>query len=94
MLLAAREFMDRFTNWYNHEHRPTGISLHTPADDHFGLAPGKAADRRSVLVAAREQHPHRLSTTAVPKILDLPDSWINRPAAESKSAEDSETAAA
>lgn len=94
-LFAAREFMDSFTNWYNHEHRHTGIGLHTPADVHFGLAAGKAADRRSVLAAAREQHPHRFGTKVVPKILDLPDSvWINRPADESEDAQDSETAAA
>jgi len=92
---AARQFMDSFTNWYNHEHRHTRIGLHTPADVHFGLAAGKAADRRSVLDAAREQHPHRFGTTVAPKILDLPDSvWINRPAAESEDAQDSETAAA
>ena len=32
----ARQFMDIFTHWYNHEHRHTGIGLHTPADVHFG----------------------------------------------------------
>ena len=39
--------MDTFTHWYNHEHRHTGIGLHTPADVHFGLATDKAADRRT-----------------------------------------------
>ena len=91
----AREFMDVFTAWYNHEHRHTGIGLHTPADVHFGLAASKAADRRSVLAAARAKHPHRFGTTAAPKILDLPDSaWINRPIDESDVPEATETAAA
>jgi len=77
----ARQFMVVFANWYNHEHRHTGIGLHTPADVHFGLASDKAADRRSVLTAARARHPHRFGTTNAPKILDLPDTaWINRPA--------------
>ena len=40
-LCEARQFMDTFTNWYNHEHRHTGIGLHTPADVHFGLATDK-----------------------------------------------------
>lgn len=96
-LFAAREFMEAPRNWYNREHRHTGIGLHTPADLHFGLAAGKAADRRSVLAAAREQHPHRFTTTTTtaPKILDLPYSiWINRPADESEGAQDSETAVA
>jgi transposase InsO family protein len=76
----ARQFMDTFANWYNHEHRHTGIGLHTPADVHFGLALDKAADRRTVLTDARARHPHRFGTTHAPKILDLPDSvWINQP---------------
>jgi putative transposase len=80
-LCDARQFMDTFTNWYNHEHRHTGIGLHTPADVHFGLATNKAADRRSVLTDARARHPHRFGTTHAPKILELPDTvWINRPA--------------
>ena len=80
-LWEARQFMDIFTHWYNHEHRHTGIGLHTPADVHFGLATDKAADRRTVLTQARARHPHRFGTVGAPKILDLPDTaWINRPA--------------
>lgn len=81
-LLEARQFMDTFTQWYNHEHRHTGIGLHTPADVHFGLAAAKAADRRVVLAEARARHPHRFGgITTAPKVLDLPDTvWINRPA--------------
>jgi hypothetical protein len=73
--------MATFTNWYNHEHRHTGIGRHTPADVHFALAIDKAADRRTVLTDARARHPHRFGTTHAPKILDLPDTvWINQPA--------------
>ena len=80
-LWEARQFMDTFTDWYNHEHRHTGIGLHTPADVHFGLATDKAANRRTVLTQARARHPHRFGTVGAPKILDLPDTaWINRPA--------------
>lgn len=81
-LCEARQFMELFAHWYNHEHRHTGIGLHTPADVHFGLATDKAAERRSVLTDARARHPHRFGTTHAPKILDLPDTaWINQPAA-------------
>ena len=80
-LCEARQFMEAFANWYNHEHRHTGIGLHTPADVHYGLAADKAADRRCVLTEARARHPHRFATSHTPKILDLPDTvWINRPA--------------
>jgi putative transposase len=77
----AREFMNTFAQWYNHEHRHTGIGLHTPADVHYGLAADKAAQRRTVMADARARHPHRFGTTHAPKILDLPDTvWINKPA--------------
>lgn len=81
-LPEARQFMDSFAQWYNHEHRHTGIGLHTPADVHYGLATDKADQRRAVLTEARARHPHRFSTTTnTPKILDLPDTvWINPPA--------------
>nr|WP_280369989.1 IS3 family transposase [Nocardia wallacei] len=80
-LWEARQFMAEFEQWYNHEHRHTGLGLHTPADVHFGLAAAKAADRRDVLAAARARHPHRFTTATTPKILDLPDTvWINPPA--------------
>lgn len=82
-LTQARQFMDSFAQWYNHEHRHTGIGLHTPADVHYGLAADRAADRQAVLAAARARHPHRFATTTPPKILALPDTvWINRPAQE------------
>lgn len=76
----AADFMNEFTNWYNHEHRHTGIGLHTPADVHYGLAAGKAQHRQHVLAVARQRHPHRFGTHTPPKILDLPEvSYINKP---------------
>ena len=93
-LSEARQFMDTFTNWYNHEHRHTGIGLHTPADVHFGLATDKAADRRTVLTQARARHPHRFGTVGAPKILDLPHTaWINRPT-ENTTTQETDTPAA
>ena len=89
----AREFMTLFAQWYNHEHRHTGIGLHTPADVHYGLATDKATDRRAVLTDARDRHPQRFGTTHAPKILDLPDTvWINRPAEDT--AQEADTTAA
>lgn len=77
----ARQFMDSFVTWYNHEHRHTGIGLHTPADVHFGLASQKAAERSTVLADARRTHPERFGASGrAPKILDLPtEAWINKP---------------
>jgi putative transposase len=77
----ARDFLDTFVTWYNHEHRHTGIGLHTPADVHFGLATDKATQRTGVLTAARLAHPERFTPAdPTPKILNLPASaWINKP---------------
>ncbi len=79
-LTPARQFMDSFAQWYNHDHRHTGLGLHTPADVHYGLAADKAADRTAVLADTRARYPQRFGTTTPPKILDLPNTvWINQP---------------
>ena len=84
-LADARGFMNDFVEWYNHEHRHTGIGLHTPADVHYGLAAAKATDRAATLAVARADNPERFTTTIPPKILTIPDAaWINQPAAKTE----------
>ncbi len=79
----ARRFMSTFVEGYNHSHRHTGIGLNTPADVHYGLAAGKAAERAATLATARARNPERFSTNRDPKILATPDAaWINKPAAQ------------
>jgi putative transposase len=79
-LQAARAFIDQFVDYYNHDHRHTGIGLHTPADVHYGLASATAQRRSQALAAARSTHPYRFATDHDPKILDLPlAAWINEP---------------
>jgi len=79
-LHAAREFIAEFVDYYNHDHRHSGIGLHTPADVHYGLAPAAARQRSETLTAARGRHPSRFATDRDPKILDLPAAaWINEP---------------
>jgi len=79
-LADARIFMDQFVDGYNHEHRHTGIGLHTPADVHYGLATAKTQAREATLSAARAANPNRFSTSRNPKILNLPEAtWINPP---------------
>lgn len=84
-LQDARLFMDEFTQYYNHEHRHTGIGLHTPADVHYGLTAAVDEARNAALAAARAANPERFSTTRTPKILNLPAAaWINPPVPEPK----------
>jgi len=79
-LADARGFLDDFVQRYNHEHRHTGIGLHSPADVHYGLAATKATERAATLTIARAANPERFTSSIPPKILHLPDSaWINPP---------------
>lgn len=64
--------MDEFVGWYNHQHRHSGIGLHTPADVFYGLAKEKDNQRRQVLAEARTHHRDRFTGDSAPKIIDLP----------------------
>lgn len=74
----ARAFCRAFFAYYNHEHRHSGISLHTPADVHFGQAEIIREKRQGVLDAAYRTHPERFRKP--PSAPQLPGpAWINRP---------------
>jgi putative transposase len=75
----AHAFCGRFFRWYNHEHRHSGIGLHTPADVHYGRAELVRARRADVLTAAYDQHPERF-VRKPPEPPALPGAvWINQP---------------
>jgi putative transposase len=77
-LAAARAFVDAFFAHYNHEHRHSGIGLHTPADVHMGRADTVRARRQVVLDAAYRAHPERFRRPpSAPRIPEA--TWINRP---------------
>ena len=79
---AARAWMNRFIHWYNHEHRHSGIGLHTPASVHDGTAEDLRAKRQIVLDAAYAEHPERF--TRRPRPPRLPEKvTINDPDARS-----------
>ena len=75
----SRAFCQPFFQWYNQEHRHSGIGLLTPAMVHFGETPAVLAHRQAVLDAAYQAHPDRF-VRRPPKPLPLPlEVWINRP---------------
>ena len=75
----ARVFCDRFFGWYAHEHRHSGIGLHTPADVHYGRADAIREARGRVLDAAYQARPERFVRKA-PEPPKLPRTvWINKP---------------
>jgi len=75
----GRAFCKRFFQWYNAEHRHSGIGFHTPADVHFGRAGAAQLERGRVLHEAYATHPERFVRHApVPPTLPGP-AWINKP---------------
>jgi transposase InsO family protein len=77
-LADARAFCERFFLAYNHEHRHSGIGLHTPASVHFGTAEQIRTHRQTTLDQAYATHPHRFTRRPHPP--QLPEAaWINQP---------------
>ena len=75
----AHAHCGRFFNWYNDDHRHSGIGFHTPADVHYGRAESIRAQRGQVLDVAYAAHPERFVRKA-PTPPELPTvAWINRP---------------
>ncbi len=60
-LRQARAYMERFVQWYNHEHYHSGIRFVTPALRHRGDDKQVLAKRKSVYEAAKTRHPERWS---------------------------------
>jgi putative transposase len=75
----ARSFFGDFFDWYNTEHRHSGIGLLTPHDVHFGLADQRVAVRGRILSAAFAAHPERF-VAGTPRPPARPTAvWINPP---------------
>ena len=78
----ARAFCRTFFDWYNHQHRHSGIGLMTPATVHHGQAEQTHAARGSVLDAAYAATPERF-VRRPPRPPALPTAaWINKPTPE------------
>ncbi len=78
----ARAFCRTFFDWYNHQHRHSGIGLMTPAAVHHGHAKALHAERQRVLTAAYAQTPERF-VRRPPRPPALPTAvWINKPPTE------------
>ena len=77
----ARAFAVSFFSYYNHEHRHSGIGLHTPASVHYGTAVEIRAQRTATLHAAYAANPTRFTRAPVPPKLPT-IAWINEPLEE------------
>ena len=75
----ARVFCKTFFEYYNHEHRHSGIGLHTPASVHYGTAEAIQAQRAATLDAVYAANPDRFRGRR-PTLPQLPtEAWINDP---------------
>jgi putative transposase len=78
----ARVFCQSFFDWYNKEHRHSGIGLMTPEQVHYGMDKQILQHRSRVLAAAFEKTPNRFKgKQPVPKSLPKA-AWINKPATD------------
>lgn len=77
----AREFLRGFFDWYNNEHRHSGIGLVTPQQRHSGEDQTVYTKRGVVLDLAFVKHPERF-VHGQPKPPEMPgEVWINKPEA-------------
>lgn len=87
----ARVFMGTFFEYYNTEHRHSGIGLYTPASVHDGTWTNVRDNRQLVLDSAYAAHPERFHRGR-PIAPDLPArAWINKPPATIETDTDSRT---
>lgn len=75
----SRAFAVPFFNWYNHEHRHSGIGLYTPSDVHHGRTGILQTRRQATLDKAYLTHPERFVRKR-PQASSPPEAvWINPP---------------
>jgi transposase InsO family protein len=82
-LAEARGWCEEFFSYYNHEHRHSGIGLHTAASVHFGTADLVREQRAATLAEAYAAHPERFGRR--PRPPKIPHQvWINEPRPETE----------
>jgi len=55
----ARTWTLQFVQWYNHQHKHSGLKFVTPAQRHGGLAGAILRHREQVYEAAKQRRPER-----------------------------------
>lgn len=88
----ARSWVLGFTNWYNNEHRHSGIRYVTPAQKHRQMDTTLLAQRSALYAAAKADHPLRWRNRAVRNWTPIHSVWLNPPK-EHRSASDIKLAA-
>ena len=75
-LEEARQWCKRFVDWYNHQHRHSGINFLTPDQRHSGMGKQILEQRKLVYEAAKAKNPARWTSST--RNWTLPDEvWLN-----------------
>lgn len=75
----ARAFCRGFFEWYNVEHRHSGLNYLTAEEVHNGTASKRVEERQRTMEAAYRKHPKRFSK-GKPCVRGVPSEvWINKP---------------
>ena len=72
----ARTWVLKFVNWYNHEHKHSGLKFMTPHQRHTGQTARVMGNRKAIYEAARAENPRRWSKGI--RNWDMPKMvWLN-----------------
>jgi putative transposase len=81
LIICGSPVCEQFFTHYNHEHRHSGIGLHTPASVHHGTVGQIRAQRAVTLDTAYAAHPRRFRRRPSPPRIPTA-AWINQPSRE------------
>jgi transposase InsO family protein len=76
---AARSWVHTFVQWYNHEHRHSGIDFVTPSQRHEGQDIALLRQRTAVYEQAKARHPLRWRNRKVRNWSHISEVWLNPP---------------
>jgi len=78
-LEQARQWVHTFVNWYNNEHRHSGIKFVTPAQRHYGKDQQIFENRQAVYEAAKLTKPDRWRNRSTRNWERVEKVWLNPP---------------
>ena len=81
---AARAWVHRFVNWYNEDHRHSGIQFVTPKARHQGDDVALLANRQAVYEEAKTKHPERWKGRGTRNWAHATEVWLNPPKEKQK----------
>ncbi len=76
-LTQVRQWVERFVQWYNHEHKHSKIRFVTPQERHSGLDQTILDNRKEVLEAAKQKTPSRWGSREIRNCTAIGEVYLN-----------------